>query len=121
MKDTILARRLRNLREEKGYKQEGVANKLGIKSNTLSGYETGTRSPDPDMIVKLSQLYNVTTDYLLGESDSRHLTAVDEEEIDREIREVTSKIKIWYKDEPKDKEVKLRLLNKVIDSFEEDE
>src|SRR5690606_20618535 len=61
--------RLKMLREKHGYLQKFVADKLGIRSNTLSGYETGTRSPDPEMLVKLAELYNVTTDYLLGITD----------------------------------------------------
>jgi len=69
MENIILAKRLKMLREKHGYLQKFVADKLGIRSNTLSGYETGTRSPDPEMLVKLAELYNVTTDYLLGITD----------------------------------------------------
>src|SRR5690606_8462119 len=61
-----LARRLRELRESRGFLQKFVADKLKIRSNTLSGYENGTRSPDPEMLVKIANLYNVSTDYLLG-------------------------------------------------------
>lgn len=70
MGNSILARRLKNLREKHGYLQKFVADKLGVRSNTLSGYENGTRSPDPEMLVELARLYNVTTDYLLGETDN---------------------------------------------------
>ena len=66
MENEILPKRLRNLRESRGYLQKFVADKLGVRSNTLSGYENGTRSPDPDMLVKLADLYKVSTDYLLG-------------------------------------------------------
>lgn len=66
MNSSKLANRLKSLREKHGYLQKFVADKLGIRSNTLSGYENGTRSPDPEMLVELANLYNVTTDYLLG-------------------------------------------------------
>lgn len=66
MDNSILARRLKNLREKNGYLQKFVADKVGVRSNTLSGYENGTRSPDPEMLVKLADLYGVSTDYLLG-------------------------------------------------------
>lgn len=69
MENIVLPKRLKMLREKHGYLQKFVADKLGIRSNTLSGYETGTRSPDPEMLVKLAELYNVTTDYLLGITD----------------------------------------------------
>lgn len=71
MGEDILARRLRTLREEHGYLQKFVADKLGIKSNTLSGYENGTRSPDPSMLSNLADLYNVSIDYLLGRTNHR--------------------------------------------------
>lgn len=71
MGEDILARRLRTLREEHGYLQKFVADKLGIKSNTLSGYENGTRSPDPSMLSNLADLYNVSIDYLLGRTDNK--------------------------------------------------
>lgn len=66
MDESILAKRLKGLREQRGYYQKFVAEKLGIRSNTLSGYENGTRMPDPEMLSKLADLYNVSTDYLLG-------------------------------------------------------
>lgn len=66
MENKDLAKRLKELRDKSGWLQKDVADKLNVRSNTLSGYESGTRSPDPDMIVKLAELYQVSTDYLLG-------------------------------------------------------
>ena len=73
MSEDILSKRLRTLREEHGYLQKFVADKLDIKSNTLSGYENGTRSPDPLMLSRLADLYNVSLDYLLGRSDYKNV------------------------------------------------
>ncbi|UUI41140.1 helix-turn-helix domain-containing protein [Oceanobacillus oncorhynchi] len=70
MNESILPKRLRELREKNGYLQKYVADKIGVRSNTLSGYENGTRNPDPDIIRDLADLYNVTTDYLLGRTDT---------------------------------------------------
>jgi|SRR5690625_134517 len=78
MKREVLSRRLKNLREERGYLQKYVADKIGVRSNTLSGYENGTRSPDPDMLVSLANLYDVTTDYLLGKTEKPNVTEDDE-------------------------------------------
>jgi transcriptional regulator with XRE-family HTH domain len=58
--------RLTKLREEKGYMQKDVADKLGIAPNTLSGYERDLRSPDSEVLLKLASFYNVTVDFLLG-------------------------------------------------------
>ena len=104
-----LPKRLKELGEAKGYLQKYVADKIGVKSNTLSGYENGTRSPDPEMIVKLAELYNVTTDYLLGKSDDPNKT---EEE---ELEEFIDNVRVWYKEEPKTKEEKLKLMKDMFD------
>src|SRR5699024_11605694 len=98
---------LKELREEKGYLQKFVADKIGVRSNTLSGYENGTRSPDPEMILKLAELYDVSTDYLLGRTSNRN--SKTEDDIDEELKEHLSEVIVWYKNEPEDKELKLQI------------
>jgi HTH-type transcriptional regulator, competence development regulator len=66
----LLGKRLKYIREKKGYAQKFVAEKIGIKNNTLSGYESGRREPDSDTLRKLAQFYEVTTDYLIGVSSN---------------------------------------------------
>ena len=61
-----IGERLTKLREEKGFMQKDVAEKLGIAPNTLSGYERDLRNPDSETLLKLASFYNVTVDYLLG-------------------------------------------------------
>lgn len=94
MENLILSKRLKELREKSGYKQDFVADKLGIKSNTLSGYENGNRSPHPEMLVELSRFYKVTTDYLLGQSEHPKLTTIE----DNESREMAEKFRVLSED-----------------------
>lgn len=62
-----LSNKLTNLREQKGWTKTYVANKLGISNlGTYANYEYGTREPDLQMLTKISDIYGVTTDYLLG-------------------------------------------------------
>ena len=59
---------LKEIRKKKGYNQLKVAMDLAISREALSYYENGKRSPDIDMLVKLSRYFNVSIDYLiLGE------------------------------------------------------
>ncbi len=116
MNKSKLANRLKSLREERGYLQKFVADKLGIRSNTLSGYENGTRSPDPEMLVELAKLYNVTTDYLLGRSNDPNLT--EEEAFEAFKNDPT--LERWYKELPKSKEEDLQRLRKIWEAFKED-
>lgn len=121
MENITISKKLKELREEKGYLQKFVADKIGVRGNTLSGYENGTRSPDPEMIIRLAELYDVSTDYLLGRTDKRITEDSSEDDIDEELKEIMSEMNVWYKNEPDDKELKLRMLRKMIKSFEEDE
>lgn len=58
--------RLISLRERKGWTKTEAARRLNIATSTYSGYEYGHRKPDNEMLIKISNLYEVSTDYLLG-------------------------------------------------------
>lgn len=65
MKD--LGLRIKNLRKSTGLTQQGLANKLNISdSSTISQWERGVNSPYGRDLVKLSKVFNVSTDYILG-------------------------------------------------------
>lgn len=73
---SLLSERLTSLREEKGWTKTLVANKLGLKNlGTYANWEYGTREPDAEMIKIISDLYDVTTDYLMGKSDNKYLNS----------------------------------------------
>jgi len=65
MKNQLLPKKLRELRKIHCYTQDYVASVLGVVRQTYSHYETGKRSPSPEMIVKLAGLYKVSVDDLL--------------------------------------------------------
>ena len=56
---------LREIRRKKKFSQLKVAMDLSISREALSYYENGKRSPDVAMLVKLSQYFNVSIDYLI--------------------------------------------------------
>ena len=62
--------RIRNLREDRDWTQQKVADLLFINSRTYSTYETGTHNMTPEVLVKLSAIYEVSVDYLLGLTDN---------------------------------------------------
>ena len=63
---------LSKMRRERGVSQKKAATDLGISQALLSHYEKGIRECGLDFVIKCSQYYGVTTDYLLGISDSRN-------------------------------------------------
>jgi transcriptional regulator with XRE-family HTH domain len=72
MKQT-LGTRLIELRKKKGWTQDQLAVKLSISSQAISKWENDTSMPDIGLLVKIAELYNVTTDYLLG---NKHVSEV---------------------------------------------
>ena len=62
-------KRIRDLREDNDLTQKEVAKKLNCSQQVYSNYELGQRDIPTDILIKLSSLYNVSTDYILGISD----------------------------------------------------
>lgn len=67
------AKRLTQLRIEKGLKREDVAKKLNCSVSAVGNYENGNRTPDFDGLIMLADLFDTTTDYLLGKSNVKTL------------------------------------------------
>ena len=71
--------RLRLLRTEREESLEKVANYLNVSLQTISNYETEKRDMTPDTILKLADYFNVSTDYLLGKTDTRNYDKDEQE------------------------------------------
>ncbi len=65
--------RLRELRKEKNISQSSLGKIVGVSKSTISLYEAGKRQSDYDILVKLADFFNVSTDYLLGRTEDRRL------------------------------------------------
>ncbi len=61
--------RLTLLRKEHGYLQKDIADKLNISKSAYGYYEQGRNEPDIQTIIKLSELYGVSCDYLMCRID----------------------------------------------------
>lgn len=61
--------RIRELRKNLNLSQEGLAAILGATQQAVSRIETGSYDIPTDLLVKMSETFNVTTDYILGSSD----------------------------------------------------
>lgn len=64
----ILADKIMDLRKKNGWSQEELANQLGVSRQAVSKWESAVSTPDLDKILKLSALFEVSTDYLLKDS-----------------------------------------------------
>ncbi len=63
-------RRIRDLREDRDMSQTTVARMLGMSQTGYSKYETGENDIPTAVLIKLARYYEVSIDYLLGESNT---------------------------------------------------
>lgn len=63
-------RRIKDLREDKDLKQIDIANYLNCSQVCYSHYELGKRDIPTDVLIKLANFYNVSIDYILGQTNN---------------------------------------------------
>ncbi|SDY43797.1 helix-turn-helix transcriptional regulator [Bacillus sp. 166amftsu] len=93
---TILGQRIKLSRKQRGLTQDALALKIKEKMDTetkvtkttISNYETGYSSPSNETLVIISDVLNVSVDYLLGRSDDPELNAVQFTELRKEFNEL---------------------------------
>lgn len=78
--NNILKIRLKTLRNNLGFTQEDVAKKVGLTKSAYGYYEQGKTVPDAYMVSKLAEIFNVTTDYILGRTDIKKSELENENE-----------------------------------------
>lgn len=69
----MLSKRIHELRLAVGWSQVELAKRLQVSKQTVSNWENDNIQPSIDMLVRLSGIFGVTTDYLLGLEDTPRL------------------------------------------------
>ncbi|WP_441959925.1 S24 family peptidase [Paenibacillus sp. TAF43_2] len=69
MKKNIVGERIREMRNGLGYTQLQLGEKIGVDRSSIANYETGKAIPPMDIALKLSDIFNCTTDFLLGRTE----------------------------------------------------
>jgi len=69
----MVGKKTKELRSEKGITQNELFIYLGLTPKMVSFYELGEEFPPYDIIIKLAEYFNVSTDYLLCRSDIKNL------------------------------------------------
>ena len=96
----ITAERIKQLRKKKGVSQAELAEQIGVKTNTVSTWERGTRKPDFEALDLLSDYFEVSFEYILGSSNKeearvkptqKELDTLALSSIADEIKEITEK------------------------------
>ncbi len=76
-----IGKKIRNLRLQKNILQNDLAQILGVSKSTMSNYERNYSTPDPDILVKLADYFNVSIDYLF-DYDESHKSELTKESTD---------------------------------------
>lgn len=81
--------KLRTLRTEAGMTQTDLAKRLNITKSVVSYYELQERTPSPDVLIKLADIFHVSTDYLLGINHKKMIDVSDLSEEDMRFLLIT--------------------------------
>ena len=76
---------LKELRQKSGLTQKQLAAQMGVTKSLISFYELQERVPSPSVLVKLSTIFHVSTDYLLGIDTTKRLDVSDLDEDDIKV------------------------------------
>ncbi len=68
-----IGKKLKALRKQKNLTQEQLAKRLWVTKSIISAYESESRFPSLDMLIKLAQTFSVSTDYLLGVNKKQNI------------------------------------------------
>lgn len=108
----VFSSRISLLRQKRGWSQEDVAKGTGISQKQISRYERGMSEPTAEALSRLAQIFDVTTDWLLGltDNESRPLRNLGD------LSDDEKRILELYRRVPSDRR---ELLNGVIKAFNE--
>lgn len=109
----ILAEKIIKLRKQNGLSQEELAMRLNVSRQSVSKWESGTSVPDLNKIIRLSEIFEVSTDYLLKDEiedeASEYTESKNEFDFDNNIekRKVTLQEATEYMDAAKNSSAKV--------------
>lgn len=99
--------RLKSARENKGFTQQYIADLMGIDKSTYCGYEIGKRTPDVEKIKALSNILNVSANFLIGVIDEEKPATIS----DDGLTDVELKLLRNYRELPQEKRALLETLS----------
>ena len=81
----MVAKRIKELRENSGLSQADIAHRLGISRTSVSAWEMGSSCPNATYLIELSKLFSVTVDFILGIESNMTVKLDDLNNEEREI------------------------------------
>jgi transcriptional regulator with XRE-family HTH domain len=125
---TLIGDRLRKARERKNLTQVQVKHRTGVNNKTLSGYEKGVSQPDLETLKILANLYEVSVDWLTGNTDdpSPHRNknnsgyeTITNRQYEAFIREIRDKYPNVNIDDPEIRRKLMLAIDLVLDDYKQ--
>ncbi len=92
----MISDRIKVLREKMGLTQTELSKKLNITRSSVNAWEMGISAPSTQYIVELAEIFNITTDFLLGVSNN-HVIPIDNLN-DNQIEVIYSMLRYFEKE-----------------------
>lgn len=107
--------RIRELRNERGLRQEDLAEMINVSQQTISRLESGENALTSDILVDLSKVFHVSADYILKLSDSR-LTQEWQVELNRNMERNMNLCRAYDRLNRTNQELVYRLMGQLEDT-----
>ncbi|MFU2223153.1 helix-turn-helix domain-containing protein [Streptococcus pluranimalium] len=106
----MLSERLKELRKKANLTQKDMADYFGTSQPSYQAWESGKRKPNSESLDKIANFFNVSTDYLLGNTDQKNAFDIDEEALEASLRK-----SIGYNGQPPTEQEIENMKNALID------
>ncbi|MBC2114747.1 helix-turn-helix domain-containing protein [Listeria innocua] len=124
----MFGNRLKQLRKNNNKTQEDISKILGISRGAYSHIENGRNEPDMETIVKLANIFEVSTDYLLGKSNNGLVDTIaahiDADASEEDIKEILAYIDEKRKEHTHEKDINITEIaskeDEEVDKFVEE-
>ena len=111
--DKILGEKVKSLREKAGLSQQDFAHKIGVSRPTVSQIESGARKLNPDELLSIARLFNISVDLLFNLDKEPQVILEQNIELEQPFKKNDIRISVPQKNLKKFKEILLYILNRV--------
>lgn len=102
-----------SLREKRGWTQRELANRVNLNVSVMNRIESNERPLKDNELLILANVLDVSTDYLLGRTDTLALTPQENDEQEFQAFINDPELGVWYKELPQSDEEELRKLRTI--------
>jgi transcriptional regulator with XRE-family HTH domain len=84
-----LGKRIKQLRQQRGWSQTQLSKKLNVHQKQISGYERGIHSPSIELLVRMAELFNVSLDYIAFDNrEEKNIIPIADRELMQAVQHI---------------------------------